>query len=78
MQKTIDLLKAIIIITYLLCSCTMKMRSGYYTISEIRGSNTVVLKEVSGDWHIDSASKLKVGQRIYLQRTKETNKVNVW
>lgn len=78
MNKTIDLLKAIIIISYLLCGCVVPMKSGYYTISEIRGSNTVVLKEVSGDWHIEGADSLRIGQKIYLQRTKETSKINVW
>ena len=78
MAKIIDLIKVSVIIAYLLCGCTMKMRSGFYTIKEVRGLNTVVLREVQGDWHIPNADSLKVGQRIYLNRTKVDSLINVW
>ena len=77
MSKIIDLLKVSVIIAYLLCGCS-PMRSGYYTIKEVRGLNTVVLREVQGDWHIPNADSLKVGQRIYLNRTKVDSLINVW
>ena len=77
MNRIIDLIKVSAILTYLLCGCS-PMRSGYYTIKEVRGSNTVVLREVQGDWHIPNADTLKVGQRIYLQRTKKYSLINVW
>lgn len=77
MAKIIDLLKVSVIIAYLLCGCS-PMRSGYYTIKEVRGLNTVVLREVQGDWHIPNADSLKVGQRIYLNRSKVDSLINVW
>ena len=77
MAKIIDLIKVSVIIAYLLCGCTMKMRSGFYTIKEVRGLNTVVLREVQGDWHIPSDT-LKVGDKIYLNRTKKDSLINVW
>ena len=69
----------VIVITVLaiLFSCS-PMRSGYYTVKEVRPLNTVVLKEVAGDWHIPNADTLKVGQKIYLQRTKKDSLINVW
>ena len=78
MTKLIDLFKILVIIAYLLCGCTVSMKSGYYTIKEVRGLNTVVLREVQGDWHIPNADSLKVGQKIYLNRTKKSELVNVW
>ena len=77
MAKIIDLIKVSVIIAYLLCGCS-PMRSGYYTIKEVRGLNTVVLREVQGDWHIPNADSLKVGQRIYLNRSKVDSLINVW
>ena len=69
----------IIVITVLalLFSCS-PMKSGFYTIKEIRPLNTVVLKEVAGDWHIPFSDTLKVGQKIYLTRTKKDSLINVW
>jgi len=78
MNKLIFLIKVSLIVGYTLCGCTMKMRSGYYTVKEIRPLNTVVLKEIAGDWHIPNADTLKVGQKIYLQRTKKDSLINVW
>ena len=79
MQKTIDLIKVILLLCYIVFSgCAFPMRSGYYTVKEVRGLNTIVLKEVQGDWHIPNSDSLKVGQRIYLNRTKKTELVNVW
>ena len=77
MAKIIDFIKVSVIIAYLLCGCTMKMRSGFYTIKEVRGLNTVVLREVQGDWHIPTDT-LKVGDKIYLTRTKKDSLINVW
>ena len=77
MAKIIDLLKVSVIIAYLLCGCTVSMKSGYYTIKEVRGLNTVVLREVQGDWHIPTDT-LKVGDKIYLTRTKKDSLINVW
>jgi len=77
MTKLIDLLKILLIIAYLLCGCS-PMRSGYYTVKNINGSTTIQLKEVQGDWHIPNADSLKVGQKIYLNRTKKSELVNVW
>ena len=77
MAKIIDLIKVSVIIAYLLCGCS-PMRSGYYTIKEVRGLNTVVLREVQGDWHVPNADSLKVGQRIYLNRSKVDSLINVW
>ena len=76
MAKIIDLIKVSVIIAYLLCGCS-PMRSGYYTIKEVRGLNTVVLREVQGDWHIPTDT-LKVGDKIYLTRTKKDSLINVW
>ena len=78
MAKIIDLIKVSVIIAYLLCGCTMKMRSGFYTIKAINGATTIQLKEVQGDWHIPNADSLKVGQRIYLNRSKVDSLINVW
>lgn len=68
----------VIVITVLavLFSCS-PMRSGYYTVKEIRPLNTVVLREVQGDWHIPTDT-LKVGDKIYLTRTKKDSLINVW
>lgn len=68
----------VIVITVLavLFSCS-PMRSGFYTIKEVRGLNTVVLREVQGDWHIPTDT-LKVGDKIYLTRTKKDSLINVW
>ena len=76
MAKIIDFIKVSVIIAYLLCGCS-PMRSGYYTIKEVRGLNTVVLREVQGDWHIPTDT-LKVGDKIYLTRTKKDSLINVW
>lgn len=79
MQKTIDLLKAIIIISYLLCGCST-MRTGYYTIQEIRQpSNTVVFKELPNEaYHVPRADTLKVGQKIHLKRVYREKDADVW
>lgn len=77
MNKLIDLIKVSAILTYLLCGCS-PMRSGYYTIKAINGATTVQLKEVKGDWHFDNADSLKVGQKVYLNRSKDLSKINVW
>ena len=77
MAKIIDLIKVSVIIAYLLCGCTMKMRSGFYTIKAINGATTIQLKEVQGDWHIPTDT-LKVGDKIYLTRTKKDSLINVW
>lgn len=77
MSKIIDLLKVSVIIAYLLCGCTVSMKSGYYTIKEVRGLNTVVLREVQGDCHIPTDT-LKGGDKIYLTRTKKDSLINVW
>ena len=53
------------------------MRSGYYTIKEVRGKNTIVLREVQGDWYIPSDT-LKVGDKVYLKRSKKDSLINVW
>lgn len=66
----------LIVVLSLLFSCS-SMKSGYYTVKEVRGSNTIVLKEVAGDWHIPTDT-LKVGDKIYLQRTKKDSLINVW
>ena len=76
MNKLIFLIKVSLIVGYILCGCS-PMRSGFYTVKEVRGSNTVVLREVQGDWHIPSDT-LKVGDKVYLTRTKKTEKINVW
>jgi hypothetical protein len=70
--------KILIVVACILCSCTMRMRSGFYTVKEVRGGNTIVLKEVQGDWHIPNSDTFKVGQRIYLNRTKVDSLINVW
>ena len=64
------------ILAALLFSCS-PMRSGYYTVKEVRGLNTIVLKEVKGDWHIPTDT-LKVGDKVYLTRTKKDSLINVW
>jgi hypothetical protein len=55
------------------------MKTGYYTIEEIRGLNTVVFKELPNDaYHVDGADTLKVGQKIYLKRVYKQDAANVW
>jgi len=76
MNRIIDLIKVSAILTYLLCGCS-PMRSGYYTIKEVRGKNTIVLREVQGDWYIPSDT-LKVGDKVYLKRSKKDSLINVW
>lgn len=76
MNKLIDLIKIIFILTVILCSCS-PMVTGYYTVKEVRGLNTVVLREVQGDWHIPTDT-LKVGDKVYLTRTKKDSLINVW
>jgi len=66
----------IVVVLAVLFSCS-PMKSGYYTIKEVRALNTVVLKEVKGDWHIPSDT-LKVGDKVYLKRSKTDSLINVW
>ena len=78
MEKIRDLITILVIVSIILFGCVTPMRSGYYTVKEIRGLNTVVLKEVKGDWHIPFSDTLRVGQKIYLTRTKKDSLINVW
>lgn len=55
------------------------MRTGYYTISEIRGLNTVVFKELPNDaYHVPRADTLRIGQRIHLKRVYREKDADVW
>lgn len=66
----------LIILCSFLFSCST-FKTGYYTIKEVRGLNTVTFKEVKGDYHV-SCDTLKVGSKIYIQRTNKSNLANVW
>jgi len=77
MKKYIWQIVLFLILVIIMASCTT-MKTGYYTVKEIRGLSTVVLKEVQGDWHIPNSDTLKVGQKIYLTRTKVDSLINVW
>jgi len=78
MKQFLDTLTIIAIVSIIVFSCVTPMRSGYYTVKAINGATTIQLKEVQGDWHVPNADTLKVGQRIYLNRTKDLAKINVW
>lgn len=67
-----------IVLVVILASCSTSLRTRYYTIKEIRGLNTVVFKEVEGDWHVPGSDTLNVGQKIFLQRVWSVGKANVW
>jgi hypothetical protein len=55
------------------------MRTGYYTVKEIRGLNTVVFKELPNeDYHVPRADTLKIGQKIHLQRVFKEKNADVW
>lgn len=71
-----SLLKLSIILCSLLCSCST-FKTGYYTVVAVRG-NTVEFKEVKGDYHVPNSDTLKVGSKIYIQRTNKSNLANVW
>ncbi len=78
MAKIIDLIKVSVIIAYLLCGCST-MRTGYYEIKEIRGSSTVVFRELPNDaYHVPRADTLKVGQKIHLKRVYKESAADVW
>lgn len=77
MEKLRDLITILVIVSIILFGCS-PMRSGYYTVQNINGSTTIQLKEVKGDWHVPNADTLKVGQKIYLTRTKTDSLINVW
>lgn len=78
MNKLIFLIKVSVILIWVLCGCST-MKTGYYTIQEIRGLNTVVFKELPNDaYHVPRADTLKVGQRIHLQRVFKEAQADVW
>jgi hypothetical protein len=78
MAKIIDFIKVSVIIAYLLCGCST-MRTGYYEIKEIRGSSTVVFRELPNDaYHVPRADTLKVGQKIHLKRVYKEKDADVW
>ena len=79
LKKGLDFMDwiTIAVVLAVLFSCVTPMRSGYYTVKEVRGLNTIVLKEVQGDWHIPSDT-LKVGDKVYLKRNKNDSLINVW
>ena len=68
----------ITIVVLLLCSCS-GMRTGFYTIKEIRGLNTIVFKELPNeDYHVPRSDTLKVGQKIHLKRVYKEKDADVW
>lgn len=70
-MKTLSLLLIIIF-----CSCST-FKTGYYTIKEVRGLNTVTFKEVKGDYHVP-VDTLRIGSKIFIKRTTNRNLANVW
>jgi len=78
MNKILTILKILVILTVILCGCNT-MRTGYYTVKEIRGLNTVVFKELpNDDYHVPRADTLKIGQRIHLKRVFKEKDADVW
>lgn len=65
----------LIILCSLFCSCST-FKTGYYTVVAVRG-NTVEFKEVKGDYHVP-VDTLKIGAKIFIQRTNKSNLANVW
>jgi len=78
-NRILDILKILIILVVIVLSSCVGMRTGYYTIKEIRGTSTVVFKELPNDtYHVPMADTLKIGQRIHLQRVFKEKNADVW
>lgn len=78
MKKYIFPLILLASLVLIMCSCAT-MRTGYYTVKEIRGLNTVVFKELPNDaYHVPNADTLVIGQRVYLKRVFRDKDANVW
>lgn len=68
----------VFVIVVLLCSCG-EMKTGFYTVKEIRGANTVVFKELPNDaYHVPRADTLKIGQKVHLKRVFREKDADVW
>ena len=79
MTKYIYIVKIILLFSVIVLSSCAGMRTGYYTIKEIRGTSTVVFKELPNDtYHVPMADTLQVGQKIYLKRVYRDKDANVW
>lgn len=68
----------VVILAAILFSCS-GMRTGYYTVKEIRDLNTVVFKELPNeDYHVPRSDTLKIGQKIHLKRVYREKDADVW
>jgi len=70
-----------LILLFILTGCAAQLRTGYYTVTDVR-SYTVNLKkmngkEVPGDWHVPTDT-LKVGDTIFIRRVFREKDANVW
>ena len=78
MKKYIWQIILFAVLVIIMASCTT-MKTGYYTIKEIRGLNTVVFKELPNeDYHVPMADTLKIGQKIHLKRVFKESQADVW
>lgn len=68
----------VLILVAILFSCSTLKDGRYYTVEEVRGSNTITLKEVKGDWKVPSTDTLNSGDRILVKRVFKESKANIY
>lgn len=76
MTRTIDTLKALLILLYIVfSSCTRDLHNGKYVVTSVRGY-TINLKNVAGDWKVTQLHR--IGDTISVKRTKQESKATIY
>ena len=80
MQKIIDLIKALVILTVILCSCSPKhlSKTGDYFVKDAEPNQTYKFYFVKGQYLITDSILPKKNSKIRLTGTRDTSKVNVF
>lgn len=81
MQKIIDLIKALVILTVILCSCSPKnlSKTGDYFVKNVdEGKPVYEFYFVKGQYLITDSILPKKNSKIRLTGTRDSSKVNVF